>query len=273
MSDDFGTINVSRSERSREIEVMREHYRRHRETLEGLIGDAPTEHLAQLYTRLVADIDGSLRKLDELEGVGSTPPPPPPPASPTEPGMRPLQHDVHDYSAIPERRAGAPASRVVLILLVAFVGLALIGWMIWKASDRSDSATGTVADDTSATSPVTTETESETVAGTIAPVASAGLVVTPESQDFGIIRKGTRAVRKFTIRNETDEPAAIKISRSACRCLYYQHAKVIPPKNSETLSITIDGAKAKAGDLREELQVTTSDPSVKTTVHAIATIR
>ncbi|HEX7833285.1 MAG TPA: DUF1573 domain-containing protein [Thermoanaerobaculia bacterium] len=277
MSDDFGTINVSRSERAREIEVMRQHYRRHRETLEGLIGDAPTEHLAQLYSRLVDDIDGSLRKLDELEGSASatTPPPPPQPlAPPTEPGMRPLQHDPHDYSAIPERRAGAPASRVLLILLVAFVGLALIGWLIWKASDRGDAATGTIADDTSATSPVTTETESETAAGTIAPAASGGgLIATPESQDFGVVRKGTRAVRKFTIRNETDEPAAIKISRSACRCLYYQHAKVIPPKNSETLSITIDGAKAKAGDLREELAVTTSDPSVKTTVHVIATIR
>lgn len=272
MSDDFGTINVSRSERAREIEVMREHYRRHRETLEGLIGDAPTEHLAQMYSRLVDDIDASIRKLGELENLGAPAPAGAPPlAPPTEPGMRPLQHDVHDYSAIPERRAGAPASRVVLILIVAFVGLALIGWLIWKASDRGDA----LVTDTSATAPVTTETESETVAGnTIAPAsASSGLVATPESQDFGVVRKGTRAVRKFTIRNESDEPAAIKISRSACRCLYYQHAKVIPPKNSETLSITIDGAKAKAGDLREELQVTTSDPSVKTTVHVIATVR
>ncbi|HEX2831415.1 MAG TPA: DUF1573 domain-containing protein [Thermoanaerobaculia bacterium] len=271
MSDDFGTINVSRSERAREIEVMREQYRRHRQALQELIGDAPSEQLAQQYSRLVGDIDVSLAKLDELEGRPSSSPPP------TEPGMRPLvEGPRHDYSVIGDRKPGAPASRVVLIVLVAIVGLALIGWLIWKASDRSDEV-APVADET-VTAPVTTET-TETESGTIEPAAttpaavSGGLVPTPQSQDFGVVRKGTRAVRKFVLRNDSDSAAAIKVSRSACRCLYYQHPPSIGAKKEGTLTVTIDGAKAKAGVLSESLQITTGDPSVKTSVNVNATVR
>jgi hypothetical protein len=294
MSDDFGTINVSRSERAREIEVMRQHYRHHRATLEGLVADSPTESLAQQYSRVIADIDVSLRKLDDLEnGVhASAPPPPPPPrtphatphvpphvppAPPTEPGMRPLVDPPNDYSVISDRKPGAPASRVGLLFLVALVGLGLIGWLMWRASGRKTVTTDTIADNTSVTAPVTTETSSDpsvTVATNTPDVAeSNGLVATPRSQDFGVIRKGTRAVRKFSIRNETDQPVSLKVSRSVCRCLYYQHAPVIPPKNSETLSITVDGAKAKAGDLRETVQVTSKDGLLKTSVDVIATVR
>jgi hypothetical protein len=158
-----------------------------------------------------------------------------------------------------------------LIVLVAMIGLAAIGWLMWRASNRGDAATGTLVDATTATAPITTET---TLPATTAPEPSAGgLTVAPASQDYGVMRKGTRAVRTFTLRNETDAPLSIKVSRSVCRCLYYQHPPVIPPKSDKTLSVTIDGAKAKAGDLRETVQVTTSDPSVKTSVDVIATIR
>ena len=66
MSEDFGTVNVRASARSREIEMIRQHYRAHRDTLGRLAAEAPTEHLAAEYSRLIADIDTSLRKLDEL---------------------------------------------------------------------------------------------------------------------------------------------------------------------------------------------------------------
>ena len=66
MSDDFGTVNVKRGDRAREIEVLRQHYRAHRETLMRMVPDAPTEQLAGEYQRLVVSIDNSLRKLDEL---------------------------------------------------------------------------------------------------------------------------------------------------------------------------------------------------------------
>ena len=69
MSDDFGTLNVRRGERSREIEILRGHYLRHREALVAMIEDSPTEHLAHEYQKIVVELDRSLTKLDELEGV------------------------------------------------------------------------------------------------------------------------------------------------------------------------------------------------------------
>src|SRR3954470_20171114 len=71
MSDDFGTVSVKRGDRAREIEVIRQQYGRHRQALTEMIPDAPTEQLAAEYQRLIATIDGSLRKLDELEGKGT----------------------------------------------------------------------------------------------------------------------------------------------------------------------------------------------------------
>ena len=49
MSDDFGTVNVRRGERSREIEVLREHYRTHRDALGRMAAEAPTQHLTAEY--------------------------------------------------------------------------------------------------------------------------------------------------------------------------------------------------------------------------------
>lgn len=293
MSDEFGTVNVGRAERAREIEVMREQYRRHREALTSMLEDAPTEHLAQQYARLIGDLDGSLRKLDELDrgATGTAPVPPPPPArqepmltTGTEPDTRaagPMEQPLWTPPASAEfpaddRKPGAPASRVVVILLVAFIGLALIGWLIWRASDRGDPASGTVVDAVTETNETSDPEVNEpgTRVTTGEPVAPAsGLTAAPAAQDFGVVRKGTRAVRKFTLKNETDEPLSIKIARSTCRCLYYQHAPVIPPKNQETLTITIDGAKAKAGALRETLAITSADGSAKTSVDVIATVR
>src|SRR2546423_8685208 len=94
MSDDFGTVNVRRGDRAREIEVLRQHYRAHRDALGRMIADAPTEQLAAEYQRLIASIDESLRKLDEVEWRPTTQPgaraAPPPPSSMTSPGTRPL---------------------------------------------------------------------------------------------------------------------------------------------------------------------------------------
>src|SRR5215218_5968275 len=68
MSDDFGTVNVKRGERSKEIDALRQQYGHHREALMRMVADAPTELLAKEYQRLVRELDNSLRKLDELEG-------------------------------------------------------------------------------------------------------------------------------------------------------------------------------------------------------------
>src|SRR5436305_7673368 len=73
-SDDFSTVSMRRGDRAREIEVLRQHYREHRDHLMRMISEAPSEHLATEYQRLVRDIDVSLGKLDELEGRGSATP-------------------------------------------------------------------------------------------------------------------------------------------------------------------------------------------------------
>jgi hypothetical protein len=285
--DDFGTINVKRGERAREIEVLRQHYRQHREALARMTMDAPTEHLASEYQRLIVEIDRALGKLNELEGgAGATAVPPPmPPPNPmpmpmpkTEPGMRPLATSPIAEEAEPRRRtaelpvgAAEPRSRVPLIVAIALVALALIGWLIWRAS--KDRGEGTIIAETDTNAVVSTAPDTAVEEPQPAVEASV-LGASPASHDYGVIRKGTRAVRQFEITNTSDEPLSVEVARSTCRCLYYEHAPVIPPKAKETLTVTIDGAKAKAGELREAVKITKKgDPTVTASVEVNATIQ
>jgi hypothetical protein len=292
MSDDFGTISIRRGERAREIEVLRQHYRQHRDALARMIADAPTEHLASEYQRLIAEIDGALGKLDELEGrpPGSTSPgaaavsPPPPPhparrgaepvADPrlTGPGNRPLVaapgtgFDAETPADLPRHvDGGAPRSRVALIVIVALIALAVIGWLIWRASSDRTPERPIVEESTAPDTSIEAAT---------APAASRELTITPRANDYGTIRKGTRATRQFEVTNNSDEPITLQVSRSACRCLFYEHAPVVPPKAKENITVTIDGARAKAGELHETLQVSAkSNPAITTSIDVTATIR
>jgi len=291
MSDDFGTVNIRRGERAREIEVMRQHYRSHREALARMTADAPTDHLAAEYQRLIGEIDRSLLKLNELEGSPASPSPVDPDRNPrlkTEPGMRPLvttpiAEEVEpellgrDRPIDPPLGEQEPRSRVPLILAATLLVLLILGALAWYASkDRGAAAPEIIAEEGGpaavSTAPDTVD-ESSTAPATVAPI-STPLAVSPESHDYGVIRKGTRATRQFEIANQTDQPISISVARSTCRCLYYEHAPVIPPKAKETLTITIDGAKAKAGELNENVKVSLkSDPSETVTVGVNATIQ
>src|SRR5258706_11631643 len=115
MSDDFGTVSVRREDRAREIEIMRQRYRAHRDTLQRLAADAPTDHLAMEYQQLVAEVEKALAKLDELEGRGDALPPPP-----ASPGDRPLASvpSYSDASAQPN-----PVPRVAIILVGGLIVL------------------------------------------------------------------------------------------------------------------------------------------------------
>lgn len=279
MSDDFGTINVRRGERSREIEVLRQHYRQHREALARMIADAPTELLATEYQRLIAEIDRSLGKLSELDGGDALPleVPPPPSRLKTEPGMRPLVTAAIDGGEPPARDElplgeEEPRSRVPIILTAAVIALALIGWLIWRAS--SDRGAAPVISETGTSAPVSTAADTS-VEEPPAPAPATGiLAVTPPSHDYGTIRKGTRATRQFEVANSGNDPISILVARSACRCLYYEYAPVVPPKAKETITVTIDGAKAKAGDLHETLKIAAKkDPTVATSVEVRAKIQ
>ena len=155
-------------------------------------------------------------------------------------------------------------SRAAMMIVAGVVVLLIIGWLIWRASSTGEPDAGL-------TETVVTET---VPAADTQPVAPASLTVSPESHDYGVIRKGTRATRQFEIANATEEPITIALARSDCRCLYYEHAEVIPPKASETVTVTVDGARAAAGALQESIAVTAkSDPSIRTSINLTATIR
>jgi hypothetical protein len=285
MSDDFGTVNVKRGDRAREIEVLRQHYRAHRETLMRMVPDAPTEQLAGEYQRLVVSIDNSLRKLDELEGreaattaaaagLGETQ------RMGTAAGSRPLvssepvtDHGISSYEQVPVDRPSGNGSRVLLMLVIGIAVLGIIGWLIWRASsDRKPAATQVIE-----APPSTTNTDTASTIVPVAPVVAASSIkIAPALADYGVIRKGTRAVRQFEITNTTATPLSITVARSTCRCLYYEYdtkAK-LAPKAKEALTVTVDGARAKAGALDESIAVTSKDdPNATGTIGVRAVIK
>lgn len=240
MSDDFGTISARRGDRAKEIEVLR----KHRESL----------------VKMLEDVDAQLRELEVFD----------------TPAARPLATTPDYASEYDDGAATQPgnAGRVLLLLGVVVIAFALIGWLVWRASSDGP-GDGAVVEETPTTTatasvePETTTTAPATVAEVVPPLA-----VSPASRDYGLVRKGTRVTRQYEITNTSGEPMSITLARSACRCLYYEHAPVIPPKAKESITVTVDGAKAKAGTLRETIRVTSrSDPSAGTSFDVIATVQ
>ncbi|HJQ38175.1 MAG TPA: DUF1573 domain-containing protein [Thermoanaerobaculia bacterium] len=251
MSDDFGTISINRAK-----------FARHREALQKLAADAPTEHLANEYRRLLGEIDAQMLNVEPVRS--------------TDAGMRPLVtgpatngDESFAYDEPPRSGSGA---RVVLIIAAALIALAVIAGLIWMASrDRNEPGEVVEQTTTATTSTTTTTAAPDTVAE---PVITSILSATPASHDYGTIRKGTRATRQFEVRNASDEPVTISVARSACRCLFYEYRSAVPPKGKETVTVTIDGARAKAGALQETVKVTKkNDPSVETSFEVAANIQ
>jgi hypothetical protein len=259
MSDDFGTVSARRA---KEIEVLR----KHRESL----------------VNMLADVDAQLRDLGEITAPAIPPPvvPPPHPARRGQDdeslGSRPIVNTA-TYEEEPEVVVQPGGGmRVMAIAGVALLALALIGWLIWRASSDRPAA-GTVIEETTAPATETTAA-ADTVndapePDTIAP-ASRLMQVTPRSHDYGLVRKGTRVTRQFQFRNNSEEPVTIAVARSRCRCLYYEYEALVPPKATETITVTVDGARAKAGQLRETLEIAPkSGGPAATSFDVIATIR
>ena len=286
MGDEFGTVNMKRGERTREIEVIRQQYQRHRETLTGMLADAPTEYLATEYQRLIVELDASLAKLNELEarpgglaaagaaagratsGIDTQP-------MRSDPGKRrlvatPPAH--YDTTVVGEPSRGNKAL-LFAILIAGLAVLAILGWLMWRSPEDEVPASQPVV-----TQPTSTVEPDETTTISPAPPMTAdartGLALQPQTHDFGVIRKGTRAVRQYELTNATNEPVTITVARSDCRCLYYSHAPVVPPKGKETITVTIDGARARPGPLRESVKVSAkNEPSLATTLNVNATVR
>src|SRR4051812_24282189 len=102
MGDEFGTVNVRRTDRAREIEILKQHYQSHRDSLASLAENAPTDFLATEYQRLIGEIDAALAKLHELEGRGEEGSAPRPK---TQPGTRPLVHAAGPAAAADDASA------------------------------------------------------------------------------------------------------------------------------------------------------------------------
>ena len=266
MSDEFGTIHARRA---KEIDVLK----KHRESL----------------VKMLADVDAQLRDLGEITTPLYRPPSPTVPAAPAPApssfaqedslGSRPILNTATYEES--EESAAQPGGgmRILIILGIALVALALIGWLIWRASSDRPKADAVIEETTTpvetASAAPDTVAEGEPGTRTVAPATPpAAMTVTPRSHDYGLIRKGTRATRQFQFRNDSDEPVTITVSRSACRCLFYEYEGLVPPKATETITVTVDGAKAKAGILRETIRVTPkAGGSAGTSFDVIATIR
>ena len=81
-------------------------------------------------------------------------------------------------------------------------------------------------------------------------------------------------VAKVDITNTTDRQVNYSVSRSECRCLFYEYTGKLGPKKKETLSVTVDGAKAKPGALMETISITAKkDPSIATSFQVTANIK
>lgn len=273
MSDDFGTVNIRRGERAREIELLRQHYREHRETLAKLLSEAPTQHLANEYQRLIGDIDQALAKVDEIEGRPAAPPPTPMPAS-TQPGTRTLVTPPSNAQAAPEMVAPVSNGRLALIVVAGLLVLGIIGFLIYRASGDRRHPVITESSPTTTTAASTIEPVTPAPASGTVAAASGALTAAPAIADYGTIRKGTRATRQVEVANSSGAPVRFKVSRSQCKCLFYEYKDTIPPKQKETITVTVDGARAKAGSLIETIDVTSAtDPSMTTSFKVSATIK
>ena len=282
MSDDFGTVSAKKGDRSREIGRLRDHYKNHRETLSGLMGDAPSEQLANGYQRLIGEIDIAVRKLDELESKAtpvSTPAPlvdtnpairPGTRPGATAPGNRPLVRP-HEPMASPPVASRNPRAVIVMMIIAAVVVLGAIAYLVWKPRTNPRP----IVEQPVTTAPTSTISESTATNPPTIPAASAASIkVAPALADYGTIRKGTRAVRQFEVTNSSGGPIEIQVARSSCKCLFYDYKAKIAPNGKETITVTIDGARAKVGTLQEQVNVTAKgDPSVNASFTVQATIR
>ena len=278
MPEEFGTVNLKEGTQQREIDLLRRHYRVHRDSLNRMVSDAPSSHLATEYQKLIGEIDMAVRKLDELEGRSAAPPPTIADANPaikTSPGNRPLVRTPDAGVPPPVPPIYQPPSiraaqnRIAIMVIAGLVVLGIIGWLIWRASGERRAASPIVEQQ-----PAATRTASPPAVTPAPAPAAVSFRITPTTADYGTIRKGTRAVRQFQVANTSDTVTEIDVSRSACRCLYYDYNAKIPANGKETITVTIDGARAKAGPLQEQVEVhAKKDPSISSTFTVQATIK
>jgi hypothetical protein len=270
MAEDWSTVNVGQEKAlGREIDLLLKHYLDHREALGKLASNAPTEALATEYVRLQDEIDQAIGKLNELErGAPSArrtfPGTALPPATAAAPlplaGSRPLNAPLPSSPPAAARSpltevdsSGAGTTgRLLLIAAAGLLVLVVLAYLVWRRSVNHDEKP--VVSEIAATTqtvdvPVASASQVETVPATM-------LSVTPPTFDFGKVRKGTRAVHKFALTNASSSAITLAVSRSTCKCLWFQFfPPVIPANGKGSIGVTIDGGRAKKGTVKETVTV------------------
>ncbi|MBW3670936.1 MAG: DUF1573 domain-containing protein [Acidobacteria bacterium] len=278
----------------RELENLRQRYHEHRRSVRHLLQTAPDERLATRYEATLTELQKSIDQLDRIDrdspAESERAPFDPNQTRSIKPGAAPAAIDtlstrpgapfddvgidtknrgwnhpvVKDETVQPEQpgHAGERKGPVLawiagIIVLIVLVLAAIMYWP--EGGEDADAATATLVEENSVEEP---------------PAPPSALSVEPASYDYGIIRKGTRSVHRFTMRNRTDQVLPISISRSECRCLWYDHPPEIPAGESAEVAITVDGARADTGVLTESVIVTSeAEPDARAEIDLTAQIR
>jgi hypothetical protein len=285
----------------RELESLRQRYHDHRRSIRHLLQTAPDARLAARYERMLEEIQRSVDQLDLLDkepfpedaddvANPAIPEPTPhlPPATPAVPprkggefdtiaarpgkapfdqaefdaGSRSWKEPVVNDATLDQRVDRGPARWpwIVGLLLLALLAAGVLFFWLGEGDDPAVLDRRVVEEDL----PEPAEP---------APPPSL-LTAEPASYDFGVIPKGNRSVHRFTIRNSSGQAVPISVSRSDCRCLWYDYPAQIPPNESVELSITVDGARASEGSLAETVRIESERlPEALATIELTAEIR
>lgn len=278
----------------RELENLRQRYQEHRRTIRHLLQTAPDERLATRYEATLTELQKSIDQLDRIDREApveaeETPFDPnqtrsiAPAAAPgaldtlsskPERSFDDIDIDtrnrnwnnpvVRDETAEAEQPSGTGAKKVSVLAWIAgaivLIMVVLAAILFWPRDQEERQAADT------ATALEDSEIEEQ-------PAPPSVLEVEPSVYDYGAIRKGTRSVHRFTIRNRSDQVLPISVSRSDCRCLWYGDFPEIPAGESGELAITVDGARADAGVLNETVTITSeAEPDARAEIELTAQI-
>jgi len=250
-NDDWGTVSIKPAKKTgREIASLRQRYVQQREALGQLAADAPSEHLAREYMRVRGEVEAALAKLDALEESD--------PSLQSRPGVaadapasraKPFFPDATQPMARGGGSESSERTRLFLIPLIGLLVLGLLGFFVWRSFSKRERATDLIVEVPTAT---ITPIEPEVVEP---PKPTSPLAITPASHEFGMIRRGTRATRQFELTNSSGSLVTFKVARSSCRCLYYEYLDKLQPRGKSSLTVTVDGGKAKSGLIQETIEV------------------
>ena len=274
--DEFETAAGRTAERKSEIERIRENYGHHREALVRMVAEAPSQGLAAEYQRIIRVIDDSVAKLNQLDS----------PVSATLPGTtstaaqdfsRKTLSDEPNTVSSPVRSSNA--MRTALILIVAVLAIAVFAFLVQRSRHKNAgsgaSSDTIVTESSSSTSPARPIERTTTPPVSAVPATPASVItVTPASADFGVIRKGTRAVRQFQLVNHSDSALDLFVERSTCHCLFYEYGKSVAAKGKETITVAVDGARVRNGVLNETVKITSKkDPNAEASFQVLAKVK